>query len=124
MGDLGVSEICGVARTGFHMSNVLPVGVSPERFEQALARFRKALGAEWVFAEEGPRLTSYNDRYPMRDPQLHAPSAAIAPKSVAEIQTVLAIASEYGIPSRRSPLDATSSMEARRLVRLERSSSI
>lgn len=80
------------------MNKILPEGISPARFNQAVSKFKKIVGNSWVVVEEGPQLNSYNDRYPMREVQLHAPSAAVAPKNVAEIQAILAVAREYRIP--------------------------
>lgn len=80
------------------MNKILPEGISLEDFNSAIAEFRQIIGDEWVFAEEEARLHSYNDHYPIQDPIVNAPSAAIAPKGVEQIQKVLAVARNYRIP--------------------------
>lgn len=80
------------------MDKILPKGVSREAFDAAIAEFSGVIGREWVFVEEDAKLHSFNDHYPLQDPTLHAPSAAIAPKGLEQIQKVLAIARNYKIP--------------------------
>ncbi|MBI2994765.1 MAG: FAD-binding oxidoreductase [Gammaproteobacteria bacterium] len=79
------------------MSRVLPPGVNAADFEQAVGEMKALLGREWVYDEE-PRLHGYQDHFAILDPEKHAPSAAIAPAGVEDIQRVLAIARKYRIP--------------------------
>ena len=79
------------------MSGVLPQGVSAADFAQAVGELREALGAQWVFADDA-HLHAYYDHFAMRDPDLHAPSAAVAPLGVEQVQQVLAVARKYRIP--------------------------
>lgn len=77
---------------------MLPPDVTHADFDAALGELREALGPDSVFAGDGPELASYADAYTPRTPQDNAPSAAVAPRSVDEIQQVLAIARRYRIP--------------------------
>jgi len=75
----------------------LPDTVTQADFDTALGELRAALGPEWVFAGED-RLQGYHDYYAIRDPDMHAPSAAVAPRNIDQIQQVLAVARHYRIP--------------------------
>ncbi len=77
---------------------VLPAQVSAEDFDTAIAQCKEVVGPQWVFADQGPHLHAYLDRYPILDAALHAPSAAVAPKDVDQIRKILAIARHYRIP--------------------------
>ncbi|MDQ2641731.1 MAG: FAD-dependent oxidoreductase [Pseudomonadota bacterium] len=79
------------------MNLILPPGLSRRRFNQALAAFRSAIGAEWVLATDEDRHT-YVDLYAPGDAAAHAPAAAIAPADVAQVQAVVRIANQYRIP--------------------------
>jgi 4-cresol dehydrogenase (hydroxylating) len=76
---------------------VLPSSVSRSAFERALLDFADVVGREWVLATDEDRDT-YMDAYAIGDGGDHVASAALAPKSVAEIQEVLRIANQYKIP--------------------------
>jgi len=76
---------------------VLPPGVSKARFEQALAEYRAALGADRVIVEL-ERLLSYTKIMLTEDEGLHQPSGVLIATTVEEIQKVLAICNRYGIP--------------------------
>ena len=79
------------------MELVLPPHVSPQQFERALTAFRGVVGPEWVLATDQDRET-YLDAYALGDGHDHAASAAIAPASVEEVQALLRLANEHGIP--------------------------
>src|SRR5690606_15435045 len=72
-------------------------GLDPNAFAEALRAMRGIVGDSFVFAEE-PQLVGYRDHFAMKPPEAHAASAAVAPKSVEEIQQLLAVAREHGIP--------------------------
>jgi 4-cresol dehydrogenase (hydroxylating) len=76
---------------------ILPPGVTKARFDQAMAAFARAIGAEWVLATDEDRET-YLDMYSPGREESHAASAALAPASVEQIQAVLKIANEFRIP--------------------------
>jgi len=79
------------------MNTVLPPGVTLEQLQAALAQFRKVLGKEWVFS--GDQIDSYSDPYPLNnDSSRYKASAAIAPGSTEQVQEVVRIAGEFGIP--------------------------
>lgn len=77
---------------------MLPQNISQSDFDNAIGELRAAIGFQWVFADEGPALASYNDAYATRGVIDNAPSAAVAPANVGEIQKVLAVARRYRIP--------------------------
>ena len=77
--------------------DTLPPGVRQADFVEAAGELKELLGAQWVF-HEAPRLTGYQDHMALLDPSLHAPSAAVAPKNVEQVQGVLAIARKRRIP--------------------------
>lgn len=80
------------------MAQILPEGISASVFKEALGELKEAIGPQWVFADDPERLIAYRDHFAIRDPDLTAPSAAVTPKEVEEIQKVLAIARKYKIP--------------------------
>jgi 4-cresol dehydrogenase (hydroxylating) len=76
---------------------VLPKGIDKKTFATAIKEFRKVVGEKWVKVELD-QLAPYA-RIMVPDPtELHQPSAAVAPASVEEIQTILKIANQYKIP--------------------------
>ena len=77
----------------------LPPGLTEAQFGAALREFGEVVGAEWVFSDE-QYLESYRDPFtPLRNTEREAlASAAVGPKSVEEVQGVLAVANDYGIP--------------------------
>lgn len=79
------------------MPQAIPAGFTAAQFDQVIGELQEVVGREWVFAQE-PRLNAYNDHYALRELRLHAPSAAVAPRNVAEIQKVLAVARKYQVP--------------------------
>jgi len=75
----------------------LPPGVTAAAMDKALARLRKIVGNEWVYT--GADAESYHDPYPIgNDDTLHKPHAAVAPNSVEQVQDIVRVANEYGIP--------------------------
>lgn len=78
---------------------ILPPGFTEQTFSTALEAFRAAIGDEWVFASD-EQVTLYRDAYsPLWDTDLELrPSAAVAPANVDEVQAVVRIANELGLP--------------------------
>jgi 4-cresol dehydrogenase (hydroxylating) len=79
------------------MKLVLPPGFTQARFDRALAALQRVVGKEWVFATDEDRET-YTDPYSQVGAVTHAPSAAVAPSSVEEVQAVLRVANEHKLP--------------------------
>ncbi len=75
----------------------LPPRVSRSAFDSALDALRAIVGPRNVFSDSD-QLVGYNDHFAMKPPEEHAPSGAVAPTSVDQIQRVLAVAREHGIP--------------------------
>ena len=80
------------------MSDILPQGLSASEFKAALDAFRKIVGARWVIVEPTEGLNSYRDQYSPRPASFFLASAAVAPDSVEQIQQILKVANDYGIP--------------------------
>lgn len=79
------------------MADCLPPGVSEEMMAEALERFRQVVGSEWVFT--GDDSIPYDDPYPVtNDETLYRPHGAVAPASTDEVQGVVQVANEFGIP--------------------------
>lgn len=77
----------------------LPADVTPASFERAIAGFAAAVGPEWVFtADEDVAL--YRDAYSpfWGEAEERVASAAVAPASVEEVQAVMRIANQTGLP--------------------------
>ncbi len=77
----------------------MPPGVSEQTFAQAIAEFRDAVGAEWVFTSDED-IGLYRDAYsPLwNEPEERMASAAVAPETVEQVQAVVRIANRHGIP--------------------------
>jgi len=75
---------------------VLPPGLSEDAFSTALDRLAAAVGAGHVLT--GTALDGHADPYAFTDPDAARPSAAVLPASAAEIQAVLEVANDLGIP--------------------------
>lgn len=76
-----------------------PPGVSSRDFADAIKQFQEAVGKEWVFTtKEDTDL--YRDAYsPFRgEPEERFAAAAVAPYTVEEVQKVVVIANQFGIP--------------------------
>jgi 4-cresol dehydrogenase (hydroxylating) len=78
------------------MERPLPPGVSASRLDAALKEFGQAIGDEWVLATDLDRDT-YLDHFAV-DESAHAPSAAVAPLTVDEVQQILRIANRHKVP--------------------------
>ncbi|WP_395397308.1 FAD-binding oxidoreductase [Novosphingobium sp. BL-8A] len=68
----------------------------PARIKQALGSFKAALGAANVFFEDAD-VASYQDKFAIDDSR-HLPAGAVAPGTAEEVQAVVRIARETGIP--------------------------
>ncbi|MFO1400952.1 MAG: FAD-binding oxidoreductase [Steroidobacteraceae bacterium] len=77
----------------------LPPGVSAREFARALAAWKAIVGERWVFSSEED-LDLYRDAYsPFWDePEERRAAAAVAPDSVEQVQRILRVANESGIP--------------------------
>jgi 4-cresol dehydrogenase (hydroxylating) len=80
------------------MAKILPQGLDTARFDAAVGELRAAVGAEWVYTDDERDLVAYRDAYAPVPAEQHAPSAAVAPKSVEEIQKILAVARAHNLP--------------------------
>ena len=80
------------------MNRTLPHGVSAKVLDAALDGFADVVGKQWVFREPGPGLAAYRDPYAIVDINRFVASAAVAPDSVEQVQAVVKIANEHGIP--------------------------
>ena len=78
------------------MSRVLPPDVSEKEFSRAIDEWSKAIGAQHVLTDESI-VASYGDPYPVK-PGAHQASAALRPGSTEEVQAVVRIANETGVP--------------------------
>ncbi|MGX7895995.1 FAD-binding oxidoreductase [Tsuneonella sp. HG222] len=76
-----------------------PNGVSPSDFRAALDAFAAVVGKEWVFSTEAD-LELYRDDYsPVKGkPEERLASAAVAPESTEQVQSIVRIANKYKIP--------------------------
>ena len=75
---------------------ILPPGLTEGDFNDALAAFRNIVGANHVFT--GEQLSSYRDPYSIQDDAAHAASAAVAPDTAEQVQAIVKIAGQYGVP--------------------------
>lgn len=77
----------------------LPPNVSATDFEAALAAWRAAVGAEWVFTAEAD-VALYRDAYSpfWGEADERVASAAVAPATVEQVQAVVRAANRYRIP--------------------------
>jgi 4-cresol dehydrogenase (hydroxylating) flavoprotein subunit len=79
------------------MNSVLPRGLSESDFADALQAFRTVVGKNFVFTEA--QLSSYADPYSLvADDSVHTASAAVAPHTAEEVQAIVRIANQYGVP--------------------------
>lgn len=74
----------------------LPPGLSAARFDAARRALEGTLGADKCFFAPLDR-SSYQDKFAVHD-AAHHPSGAVAPESVEEVQAVMRLASEHGLP--------------------------
>ena len=76
-----------------------PAGISDRDFQNALRRIRDVVGGEWLFSSDED-VALYRDAYsPLWGEEgERVASAAVAPISVEEIQSIVKIANEYRLP--------------------------
>ena len=75
----------------------LPPDVDEKTFERALSAFRKAIGDGWVLSNPED-LQKFHDPYPVKGDERFVPSAVLSPGSVEEVQAIVRIANETGVP--------------------------
>jgi 4-cresol dehydrogenase (hydroxylating) len=71
--------------------------ISTASLDKALAAFAGIVGEDYVFATREHR-AGYRDAMAPRDPASYEPLAAVAPESAEQVQAIVWIANEYGIP--------------------------
>ena len=76
-----------------------PPGMSARDFDAALRRLREIVGPEWVFSSDEDAAL-YRDAYSpvWGEPEDRVASAAVAPLTVEEVQAVVRVANEFGLP--------------------------
>ncbi|HTV80340.1 MAG TPA: FAD-binding oxidoreductase [Steroidobacteraceae bacterium] len=79
------------------MKLILPPHLSERAFTRGLSAFAGVVGREWVLDTDMDRHT-YLDAYAPGDAEAHAPSAAVAPGSVGELQALVRLANEHRLP--------------------------
>ena len=78
------------------MAEPLPPGLNAQRMADALERFRKIVGSEWVFS--GEKVSSYYDPYTIpNDPDRYKAHAAVAPASTEQVQEIVKVANELRV---------------------------
>ncbi|OJG06103.1 4-cresol dehydrogenase [hydroxylating] flavoprotein subunit [Pseudonocardia autotrophica] len=76
---------------------VLPPGLDPAKFDEAIARFRAVVGDKYVLTEDGD-LARFRDPYPVGSELAAGASAVVSPESAEQVQEIVRIANEYGVP--------------------------
>ena len=71
--------------------------MSRTKFDRALADLRRIVGDAWLLVTDEDRET-YLDPYAVRDGSSHAPSGAVAPGTIEELQAVLRVANDHRLP--------------------------
>ena len=79
------------------MARVLPPGLSEKDFDAAIERFRDVVGEKYVRTEDGD-LGRYRDPYPIGGEPPAGASAAVSPASTDQVQAIVRIANEFGVP--------------------------
>jgi len=74
-----------------------PPDVSEAQFQRALKAFRDAIGDEWVLSDSA-ELEQFHDPYPVKAQDHFAPSAVVWPSTLEEVQAIVRIANETGVP--------------------------
>lgn len=76
-----------------------PQGLNAEVFSAALAEFARAVGEPWVFTSEED-VDLYKDAFSpfLGEPQERWASAAVAPESVEQVQSIVRTANRYKVP--------------------------
>src|ERR1700733_10806706 len=77
----------------------LPPNVTPTEFDAALATWRQAVGAEWVFTSDAD-IALYRVAYSpfWGEPEERVASAAVAPATLEQVQAVVRAANQHGVP--------------------------
>ncbi len=79
------------------MASALPPGLDADTLAGAFEQFRAIVGADWVFTDQ--QASSYRDPYTLtNNPAEYQPSGAVAPASVDEVQEIVRVANQYGVP--------------------------
>jgi 4-cresol dehydrogenase (hydroxylating) len=79
------------------LASPLPPGVTADAMSAALDRLRRIVGNAWVFT--GEQVNPYVDPYPVTgDASRFRPHAAVAPASTEDVQAIVKVAGEYGVP--------------------------
>ncbi|MBF0672548.1 MAG: FAD-binding oxidoreductase [Salinibacterium sp.] len=66
-------------------------------FDAVVARFTEVVGPEWVLLDEG-RVSEFRDPFEGPDATEHQPRFVVQPGTVEEVQAVVRIANELGVP--------------------------
>jgi (+)-pinoresinol hydroxylase len=76
-----------------------PPGVSAADFQAAITEFERAVGSDWVFTSEAD-LDLYKDDFSpfLGEPEARWASAAVAPTTVEEVQSIVRTANRYKVP--------------------------
>lgn len=79
------------------MADARQRGPDADTLALAFTRFRGIVGNDWVFT--GEQSSAYRDPYTLtNDPEEYKPSGAVAPASVDEVQEIVKVANELGVP--------------------------
>jgi 4-cresol dehydrogenase (hydroxylating) flavoprotein subunit len=79
------------------MTRILPPDVTEDAFAAALTAFRAAIGEENVITDDAG-LERYRDPYAVEGPGKNVASAAVLPGSTADVQAIVRIANDTGVP--------------------------
>jgi FAD/FMN-containing dehydrogenase len=79
------------------VATVLPAGISEDAVTRAIDAFVDALGADAVITDPG-ELREFRDPYAYRESDEWDASAAVMPTTTEQVQAVVRIANEHGIP--------------------------
>jgi (+)-pinoresinol hydroxylase len=98
----GASQLAAAAKATSTAAGVIartPPGVSPADFRRVIDAWRDIVGGEWVFTS-AEDVALYRDAYsPYRDePDERVASAAVAPATLEQVQSVVRVANQYRVP--------------------------
>ena len=79
------------------MTSVLPTDLTAQALDAALDGFRASVGAEHVLTDE-EQLREFRDPYWFAGWDDYEASAVVQPESVEELQAIVRIANEHGVP--------------------------
>jgi len=77
--------------------SVLPAGMTHDTFARAIHAFSEKIGAHHVLTTP-ERLAPYRKTMLPHAEDAHAPSAALQPRTVAEVQAILSVCNEFMVP--------------------------